>query len=567
MITREISYNDLRKDLTTEEKLIDDVFAAKVGRPCFDEYIRMLDAMAEHVDVEEELDQVDGVTIEGQFAINYCTAYGVEEIAAFYMDGDEPNVLIPNADPITTEFVATLAEVDIVSTKYDIKRKFYPFTRQHKIVADAGDFILDGEIVSFEFPNVGFEMMTNQYEHSLGIMLQNNIVSSVNNVSHLAYSCRAYNYGVDFMVFSVSTRNGISHFLWDNVQIVPININNCVSGIRTNDKYFVYHKNKAMYLFPDNFQDVPFMYIDDSCFDVLKAGVLVNIDGVELLVPHYKTIVLKNDSRGRMTDYNGNIYQVDHTTRKSGVYRIQDGKYYFEYTTKRRADNATFIGIVRSSVMTMADFQKYFIMPVDGQRVMTQEIFAVQIVKNKQELITAIKQKKLPMMYYAAREESKRGAVMALARMNAMYALGREGNSITDGFFVANNHYHRRKIRSSVMLIQRKIKDKEKFLCLSFYPYDTLEPIGKCFTQRLCIAGTSKVMDVPLRRLMKRRIYNFTSQEKRELILVYKGFKRARESRGYVYQDGKSMSELFMQVNDAMMNGIRMVCDDDNEDS
>jgi hypothetical protein len=332
----EKEYLELKKKMDRSIKSID-----------LDLYLEEMATLDRDINIVQQMEDseymiFDNADDEFDYSLGVTSVEAVMDVVVYDEDLDYGEVTISKNLAMTNDtritpldeecksMVSTMRSLGLESTKYIAPPLWTPYVRQNRFVSEMGDFVKDGQIAVIEFPNIGYELFSDQFKHNLGIMTKNKEIMSLNTVQHIVYSARPMYDGTEFIVFRVTLGNVITYYLWDNIDIREMESDDgqqiffgMCSGVKHKNVYYIYYYECNVHDFPYSFQYVEHCYLtrsvsnEDNC-----VGILLNIDGVDYMVPKEKQVVLRRQG-AYMVDKNEIQYVVDQSSMYStGLYTI-----------------------------------------------------------------------------------------------------------------------------------------------------------------------------------------------------------------------------------------------------
>lgn len=519
-----------KKGFGYDLRTVDDALAAQVNFCKLADYMEIMDHINDYIDVSREIDEHEVVMFEGDGChTDYSIAFGCEEVTVFDPEEPEVNVLLNPVDIDTKELVSSFACVDIISTKYKTDKKNFPFARQHREIADMGDFLYYNKETQLIFPNCGFECFTSNYKNNLGIITPTSQCISVNNVSHLAYSCRPYFHGSEFIVFGFAHNLSTKYFLWDDKGIRLLEgIGSVVSGVKNNGIYYIYYREQESAL-PERFCYVNHHSIEMTVFRESRNAILINVDGVELVIPSERRICLINNGNNEMMDKTGKIYDVDLVTKDRGMYVISHGRLILDHVTCRRPDSTVTCDMVRNSLVTIPVFLELFPVPDNPPILLPPIITNVKLVKSRVELVNCLRQRHLPYIETTVKDFSKKGLIISRIRKDGFISLDHDRRYHGADFFINNTYFYAFRTLRNFVVVERRVEHGKKCMWIKLYPCMGTTVKGNVYyTQRVTLATGNKIVDISVRKSKKRTMMPFYGDKKMSLLKLFNAYKKEK---------------------------------------
>lgn len=275
-------------------------------------------------------------------------------------------VKMENEMPVQSNLLSVFGSIGIESTVFEHNKRFYPFTRQHRVLYEIGPLVKNGwGDVEIVFCPVGFEWFTSQFKNSLGIMSEREGVIGLTTVSNIMYAVRYLPKGAEYVVFDVVGSEGRrKSYLWDSERIIEVFSSGPSYGVYTRNLYHVIYGHKFEFLNDETsvaMDTVVYLPTTQVFSETRVRGMLCNINGVDYVIPVERLVCLTNVD-GKMCDASHKEYPVDRLAIKNGIYVI-DSPYKLQCDTEQRVDSTKSVMTMRDSVITLSDFVKYFKIP------------------------------------------------------------------------------------------------------------------------------------------------------------------------------------------------------------
>jgi len=518
-------------------------------------YLKSVETLNRDIDMEDEMSNSDYVIFdmaEGDYdystpalTVSHVLDVVNYEVEAVYdpdviceTDEVQQDTRIIPVDEQVVSMVSVLEYVGLTSTKYNCKPHWSPYVRQNRFVSDMGDFVIDGKLVMIEFPNVGYEVFSDQFRNNLGVMTRSQEVVSVNNISHIVYSARPLNQGTEFIVFRTTCEKEIKYFLWDNLDIRQMEYDDgqtmfdgMCSGVKWNNKYYVYYNEKLTRIFPQGFEYVDHNYLTTALKNNNDmVGLVLNIDGADYVVPREKQVVLTKYNNC-VVDKGNVMYIVDQFPMgNNGLYYVKkDFSFIYICDTMRPVDSTQVVYKMMNKVIDLDDFFENFLIPSSlgrGLEYISYKWLSVEIAKNKQEILDVLSKHKLPFMRRNADGSSKNSKAMKIAQTGRLYLDSYVAYSVSSEFFIGNIMYNSYRCVKPVIVITKR----DKVLKVKYYSNSESGKYSRFKLKRVQYFNTGKQVDMGVRERKYRKIVVFSGELKDDFVKYCKGSKeRARK--------------------------------------
>jgi len=499
----------------------------QLGRRSLEDYMYAMEGIGKYNTVINDIQDADCLVFEGEPDIDYSIGLGIEVITCYDIECEDENILEQPINLNTSEMISVLNRIDVISTKYETSDEFYPFNQQHSDIADMGDFIFDSKRIKFIFPNVGFDFLTNEYLTSIGRITPYGLRSQSNLTSHIAYAMRPYSSGTDFMVFGVDKGDNIDYYLWDDTNIKKIRINSVCSGIKCNGRYKVYYREEHLIL-PDNFIYISHSLMNSQMFKE-KDDILINIDGIDLLVVKKRKIILANDGLGQMVDKDYVVYNVDQSVKRNGLYIYDNGQFGLLYTTIRRPNTTLMIQSMLTLIATVDDLICLSMMLTNQDICMPLQVKA-EICSTPEQVSRVIKDNKFPLIKrYKYKENSLDQLIYnrVKEKQSMLFGINNEDKKL---FFIGNHCYTNNNYNKSILIIDKKEENGKKYVWLKFYSHKEYgsKDIKKYIIYKIRRFGVGNYVSVPIQSLKEPVVYSFYGELKTYLLDLHYEFHKIK---------------------------------------
>jgi len=498
--------------------------------------MRALESMADEVDIEEDFTNNNIIFEFGDEIIPGDdvgeSVVPQEDLVIYENDVIDSNDSVMEMrldtrtvpeDYSTMMMISVLKYIGIDSTKYNSRFEFFPYLRQNKFISEYGELVRDGENVSIEFPNVGYEMFSTQFLHNLGIFQENNQIITLNSVSHVAYTGRPLMSGTEFIVFRATIAERIVYYCWDNEGIEEIDIDYMCSGIKKNNTYYIYHREVFCEKMPQNFVYMIHQYITTALFgDTDNMGYLILIDGVDYVIPRQRQIVLQLKGQ-YMCDRNDQMYKVDFAARDKGLYMVDNmGSCFYICETMRVPDSTSVVYRMFTKVMDVQFFLNHFPVPEAERTFIGAASVNVEVVRNRVDMVLALRRKLVPFMYRDETGTSKNSVVMSSVNKRHCMILDSYAASKRPGtFYVANTPYLNRKKLKPTIVVDR-MEDTVRY---RYYSNNREKKSRRFEIKRVRNNKTGKIVDITLRENRDRRAIALWGESKNKIFRIFSEYK------------------------------------------
>jgi len=523
-------------------------------------YLQEVEALSKDVDVVKAIEESDYLMFDNpdelfDYTIGWTTVEAVHDTVVYEPDLDfdeeafrrdmikeKQDTRIFPIDEQSKSILSIMSYLGFESSKYHAKAVWTPYVRQNRNISEMGDFVKDNMVAQIEFPNVGYEVFTNQFQNNLAVMTRTREVVALNNVAHIVYSARPLYSGMEFIIFRITLGGKQTYYLWDNVQIREMVgdggeqiIFGMCSGIKINNAYYIYYSECFSHNYPSMFSYVEHSYLTSAVINFKEsAGVLLNIDGVDYVVPRQKEVVLSRHMNSMM-DRSGLQYQVDKlSVGHYGIYAIRKN-YVFEYMcdTIRFDDSTQVIERMMNRVVDMMEFAENYLVPVSLSskiEYIGDKRIMVDVITTKAEILQSVNKGRVPFFKRNADGNSKNSYVMASVNYSGYMTLDSyTAYTKPSFFFFGNVCYNSYKVLKPVLVLSRQ----DKVLKIKYYSNARGGKYSRFKLKRVQYLNTSKTVELVLRERQFRAINVLTGELKKDFLDYYKEIQRRENKENF----------------------------------
>lgn len=332
-------------------------------------------------------------------------------------------------------------------------------------------FFFEDEEVSFEFPPIGNEWLTDHYNGSTGIDTPDQGILACNPVANILYAAREIPEGNEFVMFKIHTRVRDLYVLWTDTTIEIVPSDGIAWGISSG--LYLHLLNSTIKRYPERYKTtyVPYYYLNHGFLEHVEHNqtrmISVIMNGVEYRSPRYRQVVLTNVA-GSMVDSNGVQYIVDHVSEGNALYALG---HVFRYLgqARRKPDSTTIIDVMKRNVILIDEFWKAFKIPRgDLEKHLSQ--VEVILVSDRAEFLAIDNSKKKPFFSRSHTGGTRNATVLKTleAGSRLRFDQARMLPSDTDHFFINNQRIIKK--NKNPFVVAQRIKNVLFLSCYSNRP-------------------------------------------------------------------------------------------------